>query len=273
MSHTNQQRASHDGAEREKIQQIQHQFGAAARQYVTSQVHASGPDLDWIVEAAALTGTEYVLDVATGTGHTAFALAPQAAKVVALDLTPQMLAAAQQAATERHLHTIRFLEGNAQAIPCEDHSFDIVTCRQAAHHFPDVYQSIREWARVLKPGGKLLLVDPVAPEEPELDVFLNEIELLRDPSHMRDYRVSEWLTFLQKAGFAVSTVREWGIFLDVPSWTQRIGTPSDAISLIEQRLCAASLAARERLKIEKRDGVLAFTLPAVLIVGMRMPLD
>src|SRR5260370_38703554 len=80
-----------NAAEEEKMRQVQSQFGAAAADYVTSKVHASGQDLVWLVEAATLTGTERVLDVATGGGHTAFALAPTAAEVVALDLTRRIL--------------------------------------------------------------------------------------------------------------------------------------------------------------------------------------
>ncbi len=91
MSHPNQQDAA-----QEKIRQVQTNFGAAAADYVTSKVHASGQDLEWVVQAAALTGTEHVLDVATGAGHTAFALAPYAAEIVALDITREMLAAAQK---------------------------------------------------------------------------------------------------------------------------------------------------------------------------------
>lgn len=270
MPDTNQQNASRQAAEQEKLQQIQSRFGAAAADYVTSKVHASGQDLAWLVEAATLTGAERVLDVATGGGHTAFALAPRAAEVVALDLTRPMLEVAQKEAIAREIHNIRFLEGDAQAVPCENGSFDVVACRHAAHHFPNLQQAIREWMRVLKPGGKLLLVDPVAPEQPDLDVFLNEIETLRDPSHVRNHRLSEWTTFLNEAGFTVNTVREWGIFLDVPSWTRRMRTPTESVAIIEQRFRAASPAAQERLLIVEQDGVLAFTLPTALLVGSKL---
>src|SRR5579871_3836785 len=92
-----------DAAEQEKLDLIQHRFGVAAADYVTSKVHASGPDLTWLVAEAQLTGVERVLDVATGAGHTAFALAPGAAEVVALDLTRRMLDVARQEASARKL--------------------------------------------------------------------------------------------------------------------------------------------------------------------------
>src|SRR5579859_4148366 len=149
MSQHNQQRNVQDADEQAKLEQIQQQFGAAAADYVTSKVHASGRDLAWLVEEAALTGRERVLDVATGGGHTAFALAPHAAEVGALDLTKPMLAVAQQEAVARQLSNISFLEGDAQAIPAEESSFEVVACRKAAHHFPNVRQAVGEWVRVL----------------------------------------------------------------------------------------------------------------------------
>ena len=269
MSETNQQDVFQDGAEQEKLRLIQHNFGAVAANYVTSNVHASGQDLDWLVEAAALTGSERVLDVATGGGHTAFALAPYAAEIVALDLTRPMLEAAQKEAVARGFTTIHYLEGDAQALPCEDESFDVVTCRQAAHHFPRVQQAVREWARVLKPGGKLLLVDSTSPEEADAEALLHEIESLRDPSHVRNHRISEWTAFLSEAGFTVRSAREWGLFLDIPSWTQRMRTPPAAVATIEQLMRDASPSVRSRLHIEERDGEPGFVLPVALIMAIK----
>jgi SAM-dependent methyltransferase len=128
---------------------------------------------------------------------------------------------------------------------------------------------VREWARVLKPGGKLVLVDSIAPEEPDIDRFLNEIETLRDPSHVRNHHYSEWTSMLAEVGLTVSSTREWGIFLDIPSWTQRMRTPAEVVEIIEQRLRTAPPATRERLHIEEKDGVLAFTLPTRLIVAVK----
>jgi len=269
MPDIHQQNTAHDVAAQEKLQQVQRNFGIAAADYVTSKVHASGQDLDWVVEVAALGGNERVLDVATGAGHTAFVLAPYAAEVVALDITREMLAVAQKVAVERHLHTIRFLQGDAQELPCEDASFDVVTCRQAAHHFPSVRQGVREWARVLRPGGKLVLIDSISPEEPESEALLHEIEVLRDPSHVRSQRLSEWIALLNEAGFNVSATREWGIDLDIPSWTQRMRTPTESVALIERRLHDASPAVREHLRIKEKESVFAFTMPAALIVAVK----
>jgi ubiquinone/menaquinone biosynthesis C-methylase UbiE len=268
MSDTVRQNTAYDAAAQEKLQQVQSNFGAAAADYVTSKVHASGQDLTWVVETAALTGTERVLDVATGAGHTAFALAPYAAEVVALDITKEMLAVAQKTAVERHLDNVRFQEGDAQQLPCDDASFDVVTCRHAPHHFPHVQRAVREWARVLKPGGKLVLVDSISPEEPEIDTFLNEIEMLRDPSHVRNQRLSEWVKLLNEAGLTVNSTREFGLFLDIPSWTQRMRTPAESVVTIERLFRAATPAIRTRLHIEEKEEAFGFTLPTGLIAAV-----
>lgn len=270
MTDSHRQDTSHEAAVQEKIRQVQNNFGAAAADYVTSKVHASGRDLSWVVEAAALTGTERVLDVGTGAGHTAFALAPHAAEVVALDITHEMLAVAEKEATARNLHNIRFVEADSRQIPYEDASFDVVACRHAAHHFPYLQQSVQEWARVLKPGGKLVLVDSLSPEEPEIDAFLHEVETLRDPSHVRNSRMSEWKALLSEAGFTVTEAREFGIVLDIPSWTKRMRTPAEAVAKIEQLLRDAPPATRERLHIGEQDGAPAFTLPTGLIAAVKV---
>lgn len=266
MTEHHQQNPTHKDAEQEKLLVQQH-FGAAAADYVTSKVHAEGPDLVWIIEDAALTGTENVLDVATGTGHTAFALAPHAAEVVALDFTAPMLAAAQQVAATRRITNVRFVEGDTLALPFAEQSFDLVACRKAAHHFSDVRQAIHEWRRVVKPHGKLLLIDSVAPEEPEQDAFLQRIEILRDTSHIRNYRVSEWLTLLRESGWLVDApARLWGITLDVPTWTQRIRTPVASVAEIEHLLRNAPAATQAALHIEEQDGILSFALPTALLL-------
>jgi SAM-dependent methyltransferase len=256
-------------AQNERNQLIQCRFGVAAQDYVTSAVHAQGPDLPWLIEAADLRGNELVIDVATGTGHTALALAPYARDVIAIDFTVPMLEAGQQLARERGIENIRFVEGDAHALPLADSSVDVVACRKSAHHFVNAAQAAREWARVLKPGGKLFLIDSIGPEDPTLDAFLHEVEVLRDPSHVRNHRISEWLAMLKAAGFDAQAVRTWGIYLDIPSWTQRMRTPSENVERILHHFSMATPEIRDSLHIENVDGSFAFDLPTALIVGTK----
>lgn len=269
MSDINQFDTADESADAEKLRLVQKNFGAAAADYVTSKVHASGQDLVWLVENATLSGNERVLDVATGGGHTAFALAPYAAEVVALDLTRPMLEVAQKEANARGLKNISYVEGDAQTLPFANESFDVVACRQAPHHFPRVQQAVSEWARVLKPGGKLLLIDSTSPEDDETDAVLHAIESLRDPSHVRNHRISEWSAYLNAAGLRVRSTRAESIFLDIPSWTQRMRTPPESVATIERLMREAAPAVRERLRFEERDGAPGFTLPIALILAVK----
>ena len=245
---------------------VQEQFGPVAAAYVTSAVHAGGPDLEAMVTAGNLQGTERVLDVATGAGHTAIAFARQAAEVVAFDLTEAMLATAQNLAAEQGVGNITFVAGDAGRLPFPDDSFDIVTCRYAAHHFPHPAQAAREWARVLKPGGRLLLVDIVSPDDPKSDTVLNTAEILRDPSHVRDYSVGQWFTMLEDAGLAVTDAGRFPLRLVFDNWTARMRTPEAAAAQILTLFANAPASVQESLHLEP-DGT--FTCPVALLVGAK----
>lgn len=247
------------------IEAIRAQFGATAGAYASSAVHASGPDLDAMLAVAALTGHERVLDVGTGTGHTAFAFARKAAEVTAIDVTPEMIAAAREAAAEGGIANVRFDVGDAASLPYGDGAFDLVVCRHAAHHFPEPERALREVRRVLRPGGRFLLLDTVSPEEPALDTFLNTIEFLRDRSHVRNWRISEWLGMLERTGFDAHVAHTQPLPLDGADWVQRMRTPETRVALLRELFREANAAQREAFAI--RDEPWGFTIGVALLVG------
>src|SRR6478672_6723678 len=115
--------------------EIQQQFGAVAERYVASAVHARGVDLSILVESTALRSDERALDLGTAVGHTAFALAPRAARVIGVDLTVEMLTQASRLATERSIGNVRFARADVNDLPFPNASFDVVTSRLSAHHY------------------------------------------------------------------------------------------------------------------------------------------
>ncbi|HTO68732.1 MAG TPA: class I SAM-dependent methyltransferase [Myxococcota bacterium] len=246
---------------------IQRQFGAAAAGYAVSPVHAGGPTLEAVVERAALTGKERVLDVGCGAGHTALALARNAAEVVALDLTEEMLATAAGLARERGLANVWFKRGRAEALPFADGAFDLVTSRLCAHHYADPAAATREAARVLRPGGRYLLVDSYAAEDPVQDTYLNAIEVLRDPSHVRNYRLSEWSAMFRAAGFAVELGPRWPVRLEFDAWLARIGTGAELAVGLRALIDAAPTEVKTALAIDSatRD----WSIPIALVCGRR----
>ena len=190
---------------------IQRQFGAAAAAYAVSAVHLGGPDLDAILDSARPGAGQRVLDLGCGTGHTSLALAARGAEVVAIDLTEAMLEQGRRLARERGVTAVRFERADATQLPFEDASFDCVTSRLSAHHYTRPEAAVAEAARVLKPGGVFLVSDSVAPEDPALDTFMNAFELMRDPSHVRDHRISEWHAMLAARGFASRELGTWNL--------------------------------------------------------------
>ena len=210
------------------------QFGSTAARYLTSGGHASGGDLDGLADLARRMRPARVLDLGCGAGHASFAVARGGAlEVVAHDLSPAMLeVVAAEAAARGHPQIVASL-GTAEKLDFADASFDWVVTRFSAHHWLDVNAAIREAARVLRPAGRLLAIDVIAPENPLLDTALQTFELLRDASHVRNYRESEWRAMLASGNFSPPEVRHWKLPLDFTPWVQRIGTSPARVAALE----------------------------------------
>ena len=243
---------------------VRRQFGPVAQAYAASAVHVAGADLTAMLESAELRGDEHVLDVAPGAGHTALAFAPRVASVLAVDLTEEMLAQGRRLAAERRLANVAFARGDAEHLPVADASIDLITCRYAAHHFPRPAIAVREWARVLVPGGQLLLADVVSPDDLATDTVLNAAEVLRDPSHVRDHTVAQWFAMLEEAGFVADDLGRFPLRLEFASWTERMRTPAPVAAQIRALFAAAPATVRETLRVED-DGT--FTVPVALLRG------
>src|SRR3989449_5170601 len=157
-------------------------FGRVAANYSRSTFHTSSDRLQEVVDLVRPLKGDLVLDVATGTGNTAFALAPYVRRVIGLDLTREMLNEARRIATERNVINADWVIGDASQLPFQDETFDVYVVRAAPHHFPDIDRFLAEAHRVLKPDRDASFVD-CAPPLPARDV-LHEVEMRRDPSHI-----------------------------------------------------------------------------------------
>ncbi len=247
---------------------VQRQFANVAANYRKSKVHAAGADLDTMVEAAALTGAERVLDAGSGAGHTALAFAPHVAEVIACDMTPPMLEQVMLLAQERGVDNVGTRAGDVENLPFADDSFDRVVSRYSAHHWPHPDNALREFERVLKPGGMLLISDIVAAESPVEDTFLQTIEFLRDSSHVRDHRVSEWHRMFRRNNFKPDVRLTWSLRLEFVAWVERMATPETHRSALRALFAGLPDDLRAAFQVESdANGVTAFYIPGALVVG------
>lgn len=217
---------------------VQDQFGKNAEKYVASESHAKANDLSEMIAWLSPDSTDVALDIATGGGHVTKALSPHVGHVFSTDLTHSMLEAAK-----KHLDStcrnVWYVLADSEFLPFLKETFDIVVCRIAAHHFPNPEKFVQEVSRVLKPGGRLLLIDNVAPEESQLDKFMNTLEKLRDESHVRCYSKLEWKQWFEQAGLVEkqSTLRKKTH--NFPVWVRRTTETEEQIRQVEDHILTA----------------------------------
>ena len=199
---------------------VQEQFGKTAASYLTSTPHAKGASLERLIALTAPQKDWRALDIATGGGHVAYIFAPHVARVWATDITQEMLDLVRAEAHKRGLANIRTAYAKAEALPFEDASFDLVTCRIAPHHFDSIQDFLAEVQRVLKPNGIFALVDNVVPGGSVGD-YVNAFERFRDPSHLRAWTMEEWRDALKRAGFAIQHEEQIYKKMEFKSWAAR----------------------------------------------------
>lgn len=212
----------------------QERYTKYAEGYVTSQTHAKGSDLDRLIAIADPQPEWMALDIATGGGHTALKFAPHVKHVIASDLTPRMLEKAQAFISEQGVTNIEFQQADAEKLPFDDPCFDLVTCRIAPHHFPNAQQFVKECARVLKPGGVLLVQDHLLPDDEASGRYVDEFETVRDPSHNRAFSQQEWIAMFESVGLTVEHTEEYIKKHDFLDWAQRQGNDDALIAQLIQ---------------------------------------
>lgn len=242
--------------------QVADAFGATAAAYLTSPTHASGADLETLAAQIGSTPNADVLDLGCGAGHASFAAARHARSVIAYDLAAPMLATVAASANERGLSNIRTEQGPAERLPFDDASFDWVVSRFSAHHWHDVPQALAEVRRVLKLGGRVLFIDVAGAAHPLLDTHLQAVELLRDGSHVRNYRADEWSALFAAAGFEASVCERWRLSIEFSSWVARMRTSAERIAAIRSLWHGAPDEVRAYYGVQE-DG--SFMLDALMI--------
>ena len=218
------------------------QFGEHAVKYRGSRTHLGGENLEIVERYVAKEGHHYGhgVDIATGAGFTAFAIAPFTNTVIATDLTAQMLEQVKAIREERGVTNVERARVAAESLPFKDVSLDLLTCRTAPHHFLDLPAWLDEVSRVLKPGGVFVMADTTSPEEPEIAEWMNDVELRRDPSHILNLSPSQWRDAVEEVGLVVTDWELCPVHLEFYDWTQRSGTSDSDTQELRQDFQSAS---------------------------------
>jgi SAM-dependent methyltransferase len=185
-----------------------------AEAFRESPTHREGPDLDLLVEWCEPGPEVKVLDVATGGGHVARRLREEGCTVVTVDPAPGMKAD---------------VLAPADHLPFADGAFDVVTCRIAPHHFPDIRAAVQEMARV---SNSLLVIEDNVYRGDEVE----EAERLRDPTHVRCYSEDEWKELVTGAGFEVEQVEHFDRRQSFEAWLARVDAAPAATVRIRELL-------------------------------------
>lgn len=209
----------------ENLKNIQSSFTIQAKNFENRNMNFSKQEyLDYTVRSMELQSGDVVLEAAAGTCACGRSVAPFVQSVVCLDATPAMLAVGEEEAAKSGISNMQFVNGYVEEIPFPDEHFDIVLTRLAFHHFTEIERPFSEMGRVLKPGGKLVVIDMEAADEGLREVE-DRIETMRDPSHVKNRSKGEFLPLFEQYGYTVTKQESTAIEVSLRAWLALTNTP------------------------------------------------
>lgn len=256
----------HDG----QSSSSQRMFGSQASFYATSQVHISDNRLTTLQRMVAeQPNPQWAIDLGTGAGFTAFAASEHCQRVVASDITLEMLQETRRIGNERKLENVLLCLNQAEELPFRDESLNMITCRAAGHHFADLGKALDEMRRVLKNGGCLIMADSVSPEDDYLAQWYNDVELRRDFSHVENRKVSALLDMLEGRGLRVMEKYDEKTHMMFNDWVERTATPEAEVVTLRRDFLAATAEARQTFLIEEKGDDIAFAWPSLVFRAVK----
>ena len=245
------------------------QFTRQATVFSTAPTITDEDALQMIVEAARPGPDDRLLDVACGPGLVVCAFAPHVCDATGIDVTPAMLDRARKLAADKDLANVAWRRGDVYSLPYDDASFPIVTTRFSFHHFLDPAAVLREMVRVCAAGGRIVVVDDYASEDPAKAAAFNHLEKLRDPSHSRCLTLTELKGFFGAVGLPDPDASFYELRGDVPSlFARSFPNPGDDVKIIEMFKASA---ADDRLGVPVRLDVdqIYYAYPVAILAATR----
>jgi SAM-dependent methyltransferase len=217
------------------------QFTRQATLFSTAPAITDEEALGMIIRAARPTPADRLLDVACGPGLVVCAFAPHVREATGIDMTPAMLERARQLAADKGVTKVAWRRGDVYSLPYDDGSFTIVTTRFSCHHFLDPAAVLREMVRVCTPGGRIVVVDDYASEDPAKAAAFNQLEKLRDPSHSRALSLTELKGLFGTVGLPDPDATFYELRGDVPGLLARsFPNPGDDLKITEMFRASAA---------------------------------
>ena len=252
-------------------QVVQGEFAKQAPSYdEPRQLMGNAEFVGWVVGVIAPSSRTAALDVGAGTGHLSRALAPKVKRLVAFDLTPEMLDQNRHLTEAAGLTNISFRQGDANSLPFPDAAFDLVTTQLTVHHFEHPERPLSEIFRVCKPGGRVGVIDIVSPDEPALAVSYNRIERLRDPSHTTALTETELKQLVERSGFEVEGTASRESSSSADDWLDLSATPDDVRRAVVHELRQeADGGPPTGMRAYLDDGRLMFKQRSVVVVAVK----
>lgn len=209
------------------LDKIQQSFSVQAEAFENKKMNFSKQEyLDYTLMNVHVSKMDNVLEVAAGTCVCGRALAPFVSTVTCIDATPAMLEVGKREAMKQGMQNVSFVEGYVEALPFKEETFDVVITRLSFHHFTEVERPFSEMDRVLKKGGKLVIIDMEAVEE-TLRTTEDKIEMMRDFSHVKNRSKAEFVTLYEKYGYVLKKVESTEIPVVLSSWMKLTNTPEE----------------------------------------------
>ena len=201
---------------------VKQSFKKQAKKFAAYHM-SKGEYTDYLIQKIGAKENEHALEIAAGTCICGRALAPFVKDITCLDLTEEMLAQGKKLAEETQIKNIYFQTGNAEELPYQAETFDLVITRLSFHHFTNPQKPFQEMQRVLKKGGKMIVWDMEATEEPLREIN-DKIEKMRDPSHTRILSRKEFEKMFQK-DFILQCEESTLIPVNLINWMDLTATP------------------------------------------------